>query len=113
MSGGRSGPSSGGGGGSPSAEICELLRFEAWLQSLQPDVVEQLRVGDLLFVSQVVETADPNYRRVEARATNSLLVGSVTDQLPRLLACMGHGFTYVAEVLVADEGNVRVRVRRP
>jgi hypothetical protein len=72
-----------------------------------------LKVGDLLFISQVGETADPNYRRVEARNTNGLLVGSVTDQLPRLLACMGHGFTYVADVLVADEGNVRVRVRRP
>jgi hypothetical protein len=113
MGGGRSSPGFGEGGGGVSEPICELIRLRLWVHSLQPAVAAELVEDEILFVERHVGVSDPAIRTVQLRRSDGALVGTLADQLVRLLACMEHGFTYVAQVIAINDGDVQVLVRRP
>lgn len=100
----------GGGGGDVDDDICELLSFEAVVQSPQPAAVATLTVGEQLYVSMTGPAA--NVRSIEVRRSDGELVGAIVEEAPRLIACLARRYTYVAEVLAISGGAVTVRVRR-
>lgn len=99
-------PVPGGPGGEP--DPCGRLMFDATLSSPEPAVVEVLVVGELLGV--MLATAD-GVRLVEVRTADGRLAGTLMTNLPELLACLGRGVDYLAEVRSVDGGAVRLAVR--
>jgi hypothetical protein len=110
--------SGGGGGGGRASGFaasgdggdCGELSFQAALQSVQPDAVEDLSVGEILDVALRTDGHPPV---IEVRTAEGAVVGALIQRVPELLRCIQDGFQYVAEVLHIEGGHVRVEVRAP
>jgi hypothetical protein len=102
----------GGGGGTyspPDTGVsCANLKFDAPLQSVDPDAVRGLAEGDELTVR--LGTAD-GASIVEVVTGVGDYVGALIDRIADLLRCIQDGYEYVATVISIDGGDVRVRVR--
>lgn len=97
-----------GGAGPPDTgeAACEDLRFPASIQ-LPPEPVE-VSPGEVLEV-RLVEHRGAQI--VGAFNADGELVGSIIDQLDRLVPCLGSGVPFVAEVITVNYGTPGVRVR--
>jgi hypothetical protein len=87
---------------------CASLKFDAPLQSVDPDAVRSLTEGDELTVR--LGTAD-GASVVEVVTAGGDYVGALIDRIADLLRCIQDGYEYVATVISIDGGDVRVRVR--
>lgn len=102
----------GGSGGSyspPDTGVrCASLKFDAPLQSVDPDAVQRLIERDELTVR--LGTAD-GASVVEVVTAGGDYVGALIDRIADLLRCIQDGYEYVANVVSIDRGDVRVRVQ--
>jgi hypothetical protein len=107
-----------GGGGSgdigpsgPSDDLdCSRLAFETQLASPDPNVVGDLREGDVLELD--LQVRDGGRHVIAAlRPADQRFVGAITERTTDLVRCMQQGVRYVAEVIHIDGGWVDVRVR--
>lgn len=108
---GFSGGSTGGGTGGGVIDdgvACDELTFSAALQSVQPEAVEGLALGEVLRVRLRSEGTPPV---IEVRTAAQVLVGALIQRVPELLRCLQQDYEYVAEVISIDDGHVRVEVR--
>jgi hypothetical protein len=111
MSGGRgASPIGSGGGRDEDLDRCEFLDIEAWIESVQADAAEDLRVREILFVERVDESG---VRTIRLSRSDGSFLGSIADGVPTLLSCLARGFIYVAHVLSIDDGSIKVRIKRP
>jgi hypothetical protein len=100
-------------GGDASPDPCLELRFKARLRSVDPAELELVDVGDTLRVR--LFTADRPQIGVfriigpDPLVTADSPVGVLLDRIAELLPCLS-GFTYDAEVLAIDGGDVTVHV---
>lgn len=104
-----------GGGGSGGGSIggryedapCNRVRFETHLTSPQPLVVATIVAGDVLTITvgnmQGVLV-------VQALKNGQIAGGLAGPDATRLRNCIEQGHVYIATVLSADGGQVRVRV---
>lgn len=104
--GGGGGTGGGGGGGGGGQTDCSRLIFEAAIASPDPDVVQTVAIGDMC---DVVLWNDPT-RIVVLTRPNGDVLGAITERWPALVACIGQGVTFEAEVLQVTP-YVRVEVR--
>lgn len=107
MSGG--GSSGGPGGGfdpSPRSTPCDQLKFKTSVASPQP-AAEEVNVGDVLTV--VLESGPPVVLHLIDHNGNR--VGSLITRIADLLRCIQDGFSYEAEVLEVNGGDIQVEVR--
>lgn len=107
MSGG--GGSGGPGGGfdpSPQNTPCDQLTFRTSVASPQP-AAEEVSVGDVLAV--VLESGPPAVLHLVNE--DGSRVGSLITHIADLLRCIQDGFSYEAEVLEVNGGDIRVEVR--
>ena len=109
--GGTSGSIGGGGGGGTSpvddGTACQDLEFRAALQSVQPEALSGLAVGQLMTVS--LRAGSPPV--IEVRTSAGVLVGALINRVPEMLRCLQRDFEYTAELLSIDGGDIRVEVR--
>lgn len=82
---------------------CETVNFVTALLSSNPEILEALKIGDLLQVTRgefsvVVKTAGEEK------------VGSIVAHATQLLACMESGHSFIAEVKEILDGVCRVQV---
>jgi len=96
-------PSSWGGGG--SADDCDF-RLTTTLRSPNPEVVATVAVGDRLLVEVDEETPAVVVLKDGQR------VGSITERVPKFVACGRSGHQYRAIVKSNDEGKVVVETER-
>jgi hypothetical protein len=94
-------------GGRPTGDVstCYDLRFAATVQ-IPPNPID-IGVGDVL------EVARASFGGVMVVATFDAvgdLVGSIIDDLERLLPCLAEGVAFVAEVITVNHGVPSVRV---
>ncbi|MGO9769304.1 MAG: hypothetical protein ACLPSW_07065 [Roseiarcus sp.] len=100
----KGGDGSGGAGG--GFDPC-VLTEETTLNSPVPAVVGGLKPGDVLAVN--LEQGPP--LRVVLQTPAGLVAGSITGaKLPQIIACLGAGVSYKAEVVSVKAAAVRVRV---
>lgn len=110
-SGGGSGSGSGtgaGGGGSGGGRLlkCPNIKFTAVLNSPQPNVLNTLKIGDILSVS--IQSGSSISVVV---TSNKGIAGSITGQyLSDLISCMQNGYEYVAKVVSINGGKCDVEV---
>lgn len=107
-----SGGGGGGGGAGPGFPEqgepvdCADLTFATTLSDPIPEVVDDLKEGDVLAVELRTEP-----RRISVVDGDGRDAGAIaTQQWDRLLECLQSGNEYEAEVLSVDGGAVRVRV---
>ena len=103
-----SGSGGGGGGGSETpVASCEDLVIDTQLSSPKDEVVEKIKIGDILDV------------RSQTKAGTTVVVvlykgkvagGVASPLLGRLRECLNNGTKYKAKVLSKSGGQVRVRV---
>lgn len=90
------------GGTSPCLAIDEEIR----LQSPVPEVVRDLKVGDIL----ALKTTDGG-APVRALTASGLVAGSIVpSSLSSFIECIGRGFSYVATVISIKGGMCIVRI---
>lgn len=92
------------GGGTDDCSIA----FDTTLASPDPELVAELRVGEVLDIVSVDEPA----RGVIARVIGGPPVGAITRDILRLRDCIARGNSYEAEVVRVEGGSVTVAIRR-
>lgn len=98
----------GGGGGGPDADPCDIVSLTN-LNSPDAAVVGTLRPGDVLEVR--LRAGPPRLLLAETGAGR--IVGSITSAaMPRIIACIQKGETYVADVVTVRGGICQVRIHR-
>ena len=85
--------------------LCADLRFTASVQ-LPPEPVDVSSGA----VFEVCRTEYDGAQIVGVFNTNGELVGSIVDQLDRLLPCLSSGVAFIAEVMTVNYGTPSVRV---
>jgi hypothetical protein len=104
--GGSSGGPSGSFGSSEAGTPCEDLTFQAPIASPQPPALT-LSVGDLLSVS--LAPGPPAV--INLLTSDGDVAGSLITRIAALLRCIQAGFSYEAEVVTINAGDVQVKVR--
>jgi hypothetical protein len=104
MSGG-SGSSAGGGFGGDSGLDCAAIKFDAFLSSVDPSVVETVKVGEVLPIEL---RSDPRSLVVVA---NGRVLGAITRKVRELLRCIQQQVQFSATVKSINGGDVEVQVR--
>ena len=101
------------GGGIPSInrpqenERCENLVINTNLANPQAQVIESLRIGDILSV-QIASDQGP----IQALDDDGKLAGNIISrEQVRLLNCIINGTEYVAEVIALENGQCSVQIR--
>ncbi len=104
----KPGTGAGGGGGTGGApDPCDIVETAA-LNSLQPNVVRTLNVGDILTVN--LNRAGPN-PVVEVLTPLGQRAGALTHRgHVRIITCIDQGRSYVAVVTSIRGGAVEVRI---
>ncbi|MBN9395462.1 MAG: hypothetical protein J0H83_09470 [Candidatus Melainabacteria bacterium] len=102
---------SGGGGGSGSVfdpgDDCESLVLNTHISSPKEDVVDQLKVGDVLDVSVQMQGATS----VVVVSHNGQMAGGLAaPQVAKLRECIQKGTRYIATVTEKNAGLTKVRV---
>ena len=101
-------PGGGGGGDGPDADPCDIVSLTN-LNSPNAAVVGTLRPGDMLGVR--LQAGPPRLLLAETGAGR--IVGSITSAaMPRIIACIHKGETYVADVVTVRGGICQVRIHR-
>jgi len=99
-----SGHSGSGPGGGVVAASCETLSGLTQLNSPQPNVVQQLSVGDNLDLILQATIVEAHF--------NGNAAGTITwTLLARLIECMDEGYSYIAQVRSINGGIVQVHIR--
>lgn len=83
------------------------IQFETTLASPDPDVVEDLEVGEIV---DIVSVETP-IRGIVARVIDGLDIGAITRDILLLRRCIEEGTTYEAEIVRINGGSVTVAVR--
>jgi len=102
-----SGSSAGGGGFDAPPGNCEDLVIETQLSSPKEEVVDSIRVGNILAVA----THTKGGTTVVVVLHKGKVAGGLASPLvQRLRECINTGTQYQAKVLAKNDGQVRVRV---
>jgi hypothetical protein len=104
-----SGSGGGGGGGGPDTPVvsCEELVIDTQLSSPKDDVVDKIKVGDIL---EVATQTKAGMTFVVVLYKSKVAGGLASPQLARLRECLNKGVTYQAKVMSKRGGQVRVLV---
>lgn len=84
------------------------IQFETILGSPDPDVIDDLEVGDLLDVRSI----DEPVRGVIFVTLDGSRAGALTREIATMRRCLSEGVPYEAEVLRVLGGSVNVLVRQ-
>ncbi len=96
-----------GGGGGGGTVACELLVQETQLSSPKANVIQGLKVGEVL---QVEVKKEGDLRLVQVMRKGQLAGGLTSPEVGQLRECLFKGFEYDATVIAVSDGQVRVRV---
>jgi len=103
-----SGSGGGGGGGSETpVTSCEELVIDTQLSSPKDDVVEKIKVGDVLDVGAQRKSGTTV---VVVLYKGKVAGGLASPLLAQLRECLNNGTKYQAKVISKSGGQVRVRV---
>lgn len=105
MSGG-SGSGSGSGAGGDAGLDCALLRFDAFLSSVDPAVLQTVSKGDVLDV----ELRMTPTRVLVAVTPDGQPLGAITRKVRELLRCIQQQVRYQATVNYISGGDVEVTI---
>jgi hypothetical protein len=93
--------------GSGKEDDCRSLSLTFYLQSPDEIVVEQLQVGNYVYLS----IEDDAKRLITVRAPNGLRAGSLVGaNVLRLYNCMQKNNAYSGEVIEKNGGNCKIQV---
>lgn len=100
---------SGGGGGGPDTPVysCEDLVIDTQLSSPKDQVVDKIKVGDVLEVAVQTKGGTTS---VVVLHKGKVAGGLASPQLQQLRECINEGTDYHAKVTSKNGGQVRVRV---
>ncbi len=102
----QQGGGGGGGAGIGGIDVCALTD-DTVINSPVADVIETLKIGDVLIV-ELVRTAPV---RLIVRTQEGKIAGAITGaKLPQIIKCIEAGVQYQAQVTSIRGGAVRVRV---
>lgn len=102
------GTSGTGGGGSSASDGCDIVSVTN-LNSPVKSVIGILRAGEQLGVR--LQAGPP--RILQAINSAGLVAGSITSpEMPRIIACILQGVTFVADVVFVRGGTCQVRLHR-
>lgn len=104
---GRDSSAGGTGGGGGGTVACELLVQETQLSSPKANVIQGLKVGEVL---QVEVKKEGDLRLVQVMRKGQLAGGLTSPEVGQLRECLLKGFEYDATVIAVSDGQVRVRV---
>jgi hypothetical protein len=104
-----SGSGGGGGGGGSATPVasCEELVIDTQLSSPKDDVVDKIKVGDIL---DVVTQTKSGTTVVVVLYKGKVAGGIASPSLARLRECLNKSVKYHAKVTSKNGGQVRVRV---
>jgi hypothetical protein len=103
-----SGSGGGGGGGTETrVDDCAELVIDTQLSSPKADVVDKIKVGDIL---QVATQTKAGTVMVVVLYKGKVAGGLASTEVRRLRECINEGTEYYAKVLSKNGGQVRVRV---
>ena len=95
----------GGGGGIPIIE-CEKISIKTNITSPDPDVLKQIKVGDVLDIE--LQTASGP---LVAITSDHKIVGAVFVTNPKMLIdCINRGFEYHARVILKEGGDCQILI---
>ena len=83
------------------------IRFETTLASPDPDVVDELEIGEIVDILSV----ETPIRGIVARTIDGRDIGAITRDILLLRRCIEDGTTYEAEIVRINGGSVTVAVR--
>jgi len=95
------------GGGFEPVNSCDSLVIETQLSSPKGDVIEKIKVGDVLDVTTM---QSGGVTVVVVIHQNEMAGGIAAPQVAKLRECIEQGTEYGAKVIVINGGQVRVRI---
>lgn len=105
---GSGGTGGGGWGGGSSQTPCEVLAFETQLSSPKANVIQRIKIGDVLNIE--LENLDVT-STIVVSWHGEVAGGLTTPDVLRLRECISSGYKYVAIVLLINQGQIKVRVK--
>lgn len=102
-----------GGGGGPiinppiTTDSCERLIIITYLSSPKGDVIDKIKVGDVLSISALSDQGP-----IIATTSEGEIAGSIlSSEQIRLLNCINSGTEYEAVVLSIQSGSCEIRIK--
>ena len=86
-----------------SGRKCDELRFETAIASPNPNVIENLSLGDVLEI-EIREGAIALVHRTG-------IAGSIVQNVPELIRCLQQGYEFEGEIKSIRGGRVDIEVR--
>jgi hypothetical protein len=105
MSGG-SGSGSGGGFGGDGGLDCSAIKFDAFLSSVDPEVVRDVEVGQVLPIEL---RTDP--RSLVVVLPDGRVLGAITKKVRELLRCIQQQVEFTATIKNINGGDVEVKIQ--